>query len=233
MLLSSITAFASVQDTLRIDQSSNIELRKLPKNFKENYTSKEFVYEYNFDAHKKSIWEKFKIWITNKFKEWFGFVDQDKAASFTSNLFKIIYIIVFLLVLYFIIKTLINKEGNWIFGRNSDKINIEVTALDENVLETNYENLIQKAVNASNYRLAVRYYYLKTLKKLAESSKIEWEYEKTNLDYYNEIENKELKSQFQYISYIYNYCWYGEFELNNTAFNDAKTSFKTLFKSIN
>jgi hypothetical protein len=127
---------------------------------------------------------------------------------------------------------LINKEGNWIFGRNSDKINIDVTALDENILETNYEALIQKAVQANNYRLAIRYYYLKTLKKLAEASKIEWEYEKTNLDYYHEIENKELKNQFQYISYIYNYCWYGEFELSDTAFNEAKTSFNTLYKSI-
>lgn len=225
--------FATVEnDSLNVDYSNPIELRKLPENFKEKYTADEFIYEYNLDAHKKSIWEQFKIWLAHKFEEWFSAVDTSNAKNVTNNFIKVIYIIIFLTVLYFIIKTLINKEGNWVFGRNSDKINIQVTDLEEHVLETNYEKLIQKAVNDNNYRLAVRYYYLKSLKKLAQANKIEWEYEKTNLDYYYEIEDSKLQGQFQYISYIYNYCWYGEFELSNVAFNEAKSSFNSLYKSI-
>ena len=32
------------------------------------------------------------------------------------------------------------------------------------------------------------------------------------------LKNIEHKEQFQYISYLYNYCWYGEFEIEEAVF---------------
>jgi len=222
----------SVKDSLSIDKDKELQIRKLPDNFKKNYKGDEFTYEYNFDAQQKSVWEQFKMWLSDKFKEWFGFADSRKAAKFTGNFIKIMYIIIILIVLYFILKTLLNKEGNWVFGRSAAKIDIHATDLDENILITNYDNLITKAKDDENYRLAIRYGYLKSLKKLAESEIIEWDYEKTNSDYYREIKNDDLKRQFQYISYIYNYCWYGEFKLNQIEYLEAENSFNKLINSI-
>ncbi len=222
----------SLKDSIPIDKDKELSIRKLPSNFKENYKGDEFTYEYNFDAQQKSIWEQFKMWLSHKFKEWFGFADTKKASEFTGNFIKIIYIIVILIVLYFIIKTLLNKEGNWVFGRSTAKINIHATNLDENILITDYDNLIIKAKQKEDYRLAIRYSYLKSLKKLAEFDIIEWDYEKTNSDYYREIKNLDLKNQFQYISYIYNYCWYGEFNLNHLEYIEAENSFNKLINSI-
>ncbi|MDP2158837.1 MAG: DUF4129 domain-containing protein, partial [Flavobacterium sp.] len=61
---------------------------------------------------------------------------------------------------------------------------------------------------------------------------IEWDVEKTNSDYLYEIQNPAIKSQFEYVSYLYNYIWYGEFELDEVTFIKAKKAFDTLIHSI-
>jgi len=215
------------------DTISDIKIRQFPKNFKEKYTDEIYKYDYNFDPNNISVWEKFKHWLSQKFKDWFDIVDDKKAAKFTKYFFRTIYILTFIVVLFFILKALLNDEGNWIFGRSSKKIDINATVLKEELLETNFNDLIQKAKDTNDYRLAIRYYYLKVLKALTQNEIIEWDNEKTNYDYYNEIKNDDLKEQFQYISYVYDYTWYGEFNLDKDSFDTAETKFKQLINEIN
>lgn len=215
------------------DSVSTIIIRKFQHNFKEKYTDEAFKYDYNFDPNNLSLWEKFKHWLTQKLKDWFNIVDEKKASNFTNYFFKTLYVIVFLLVLYFIIKTLVNDEGNWIFGRNTQKVNVNATVLKEELLETDFDDLIQKAKEAKDYRLAIRYYYLKTLKIFTQKEIIDWDNEKTNHDYYNEIKDSDLRNEFAYISYIYDYCWYGEFDLDQDAFLNAQAKFNDLINSVN
>ena len=80
--------------------------------------------------------------------------------------------------------------------------------------------------------MAIRYYYLWTLKKLSERNIIEWHVDKTNTDYLYEIQSKELKDNFQYLSYLYNYIWYGEFEMNDITFNQAQKAFEKTLQSL-
>mgnify|MGYP006155083877 FL=1 len=61
---------------------------------------------------------------------------------------------------------------------------------------------------------------------------IEWDVEKTNSDYLYEIKNTSIKSQFEYVSYLYNYIWYGEFELDEVTFVKAKKAFDNLINSL-
>ena len=56
--------------------------------------------------------------------------------------------------------------------------------------------------------------------------------EKTNSDYYNEIQSEKIKFDFKYVSYLYNYIWYGEFELDTDTFDKAKESFIKMIQSI-
>jgi hypothetical protein len=70
------------------------------------------------------------------------------------------------------------------------------------------------------------------LKKLSERNIIEWHVDKTNTDYLYEIQSKELKDNFQYLSYLYNYIWYGEFEMNDTTFNQAQKAFEKTLQSM-
>ena len=67
---------------------------------------------------------------------------------------------------------------------------------------------------------------------MSEKSIIDWNPEKTNSDYLYEIKNDSLKTDFQYASYLYNYIWYGEFEINDTNFLSIKKTFETTLQSI-
>jgi len=66
------------------------------------------------------------------------------------------------------------------------------------------------------------------LKSLSDKNTIEWDIEKTNSDYIREIKDNKLKQDFQFLSYIFEYSWYGEFELNDNDFSKAEAAFLKL-----
>jgi hypothetical protein len=50
--------------------------------------------------------------------------------------------------------------------------------------------------------------------------------------YLYEIKSTGLKTDFQYLSYLYNYIWYGEFEMPDHTFQHAKKAFETTLQSL-
>jgi hypothetical protein len=145
---------------------------------------------------------------------------------------KIIAVLIVVFVIYMIVKAIMNKEGQWIFGRNSDKKGIHYSEIEKNLHLVDFEKLIQKALEADEKRLIIRYYYLWLLKKMSAKQMIVWDIEKTNSDYLYEIKEQSQKEDFAYLSYLYNYIWYGEFELDEATFLKAKTAFEKTIKSI-
>ncbi len=218
-------------DSLNIERSNSVVVkRNFDKNFKTKYQGRQFQYEYTTKAEAISWWERFKIWLIRKLDHFFS--SQKAASHFASGLIKTIYIIALLIAVFFIVKALVNKEGNWIFGRSSDKINVNSSEIEQQLMETDFDILINKAIKKQNYRLAIRYQYLKTLKALSQKEFIIWDFEKTNKDYYYELKDLKIKSQFAFVSYIYNYSWYGEFEVNKSTYDEASQAFEQLFKTI-
>ena len=67
---------------------------------------------------------------------------------------------------------------------------------------------------------------------MSDKNLIEWDVEKTNSDYLYEIKNQAQKDDFSYLSYLYNYIWYGEFELDEATFVKAKNAFEKTIKSL-
>lgn len=102
---------------------------------------------------------------------------------------------------------------------------------EEDINETDFEKLLQLAISNKDYRLATRYFYLATLQKLTKNKKIEYHKDKTNTEYMFELEES-YQEQFSYISYLYNYVWYGEFPVDATKFSTIQKSFTSFIKSI-
>ena len=101
------------------------------------------------------------------------------------------------------------------------------------MIHVDFEKLIQETLTKGDNRLVIRHYYLWILKRLAEKNIIDWHTEKTNSDYLYEIQSTDLRNDFQYLSYLYNYIWYGEFKMNEETFSNAKKSFEKTLKSLN
>lgn len=217
-----------------IQDSVSIDVKPLDKrefgNLKDNYDDNEFIYERSIGN--SGWWTRFKQWLSDVFKNLFDINSDAKAADITDIILKIFYVVIFLLVVFFIVKAIINKEGSWVFGKSSDKSIIPVTDIENNIYDTNFKSLIADAEKENNHRLAIRYYYLWLLKTLSEEEIIDYDVEKTNSDYYLEIENKDTKEEFSYTSYLYNYVWYGEFDIDDAQFEKAKKVFTQFLRRL-
>ncbi len=204
-----------------------------PRHFedlKEKFQGEEFIYERSIEN--SGLWTRFKQWLNDLIRELFNLSSEGQASKVTDFALKIGGVIIFLLVIYFIFKAVINDEGTWVFGKSSEKNIIPVSDIENNIHRTDFKQLIAEAEQDKNYRLAIRYYYLWLLKALTNAEIIAYDVEKTNSDYYNEIVSKPLKNEFSYTSYLYNYIWYGEFDVNQSQFNKAKSAFIKFLNSI-
>ena len=65
------------------------------------------------------------------------------------------------------------------------------------------------------------------------SDMIDWQENKTNQEYIKEIENKTIAKEFQSLTAVFDYVWYGDFPINEESFSFVHKRFehfKTLIK---
>ncbi|WP_431244611.1 DUF4129 domain-containing protein [Flavobacterium sp. P21] len=215
---------------IQID-SATVEPKTFEKKFKERYKGEDFVYEVK--PPEKTLWDDFLEWLARLFSKIFTFSDHKSSVNFVAILFKTLATILVVVFIFLIVKALINKEGQWIFGRNSQKKNIYYSDIEKNIHLLDFEKLIAENIQSGEKRIAIRYYYLWLLKVMAQNNYIDWDIEKTNSDYLYEIKSPAHKEEFTYLSYLYNYIWYGEFEINEPIFLKAENRFKKAIKTFN
>lgn len=217
------------QKDIKVD-NSHIDAVHYPAGLKQKYKSRDFAYDPQL--YEKSIWERFKEWLAGIAQRLFSFSNDGASMSFVEILLKTIAVLIVLFVIYLIARLILNKEGQWVFGRNSDKRILHYDEIEKNIHLVDFAKLIKETIESGENRLAIRYYYLWLLKKLSEKEIIEWDAEKTNTDYLYEIKDENLKSSFSYLSYLYNYIWYGEFDIDEAEFEKAKAVFEKTIKTL-
>ena len=102
----------------------------------------------------------------------------------------------------------------------------------KNIHEIDFDQNIEDAVNGKNYRLAVRLLYLKSLKRLSDSGLIDWQINKTNSVYVNELNHPTKKTEFLKLTHQFEYIWYGEYFLERPGYQHIESSFKEFMKKI-
>lgn len=139
--------------------------------------------------------------------------------------------IILLVALFFTVRFFVRHKGNWFLQKANKQLDdIDINDLDELIRRADFDQMIQSAEKKGDTRQCIRMFYLWLLRDLAEKKEIEWYAQKTNSDYYNEIKDESLKQRFSYLSYLYNYIWYGEFKINDAEYRRAKTEFETYLK---
>lgn len=227
--LPKVAAVKYTEKDIQID-SDTIEARTFSKNFKKKYTDPEFNYEPK--APERSFWDNIKEWIASVLRRIFSFTDAKTSIKVTVILLRVLAVLVIVVVIYFIVKALIDKEGQWIFGKNANKRAVQYSDIEKNIHLLDFKKLIQESIQNGEKRLAIRYYYLWLLKVMAQNNYIEWDIEKTNSDYLYELKSPVFREDFTYLSYLYNYIWYGEFEIDETTFTKAENRFKKSIKTF-
>ncbi|REC49149.1 DUF4129 domain-containing protein [Chryseobacterium pennipullorum] len=200
-----------------------------PKEFKENIPSryKGNEFDYSVSKPRESFWEKLLRKVDRILRGIFGETAFSKSAELTNVLIRLFAIILVGFLLYFIIRYIIGKDGNFIFVKRNKKLNLNVEELHENIHEINFPESIAKFEREGDFRSAIRYQFLLILKKLSDKKLINWNPEKTNRDYAAELKAPHLKSEFSALSYIFDYVWYGEFNIEEENYQKFKNQYQT------
>ncbi len=240
LFLISYSASAQVQDSISVPETQEIvydlDTQKSVQQFdaqKIEAYKKSGDFDYTEYQEQDNWWVQLKKWFNQLWRKSISWLfDVDEVSGFWAFILK--------LLPYFIVIGVLFLLG-WLFMKvnPSDMLlekqaapQIELTDDEDIIQNQDIEQLIKQAVTLNNYRLAIRYYYLFVLKKLSESELIQWESQKTNTDYTKELNDNTIKNQFKVITRLYDFIWYGSFQVNENSYYQAEKEFQAITHQI-
>lgn len=130
-----------------------------------------------------------------------------------------------------------------IFIKNSPRISVSHSInISEQIEETedpdlfttgDLEQHLAKAIEDENYRLAIRIHFLILIKSLQDKELIKWRKEKTNIDYLNELSNKNIQQSLKPLILVFEKTWYANYPISSDVYKSLSLSFNQLNQSIN
>jgi Domain of unknown function (DUF4129) len=193
--------------------------------------------EFNYDVVKSK--PNFLIRIYN----WLGrlvkiflasLFGEREAIGIILYIFKLLPYAVLAATLFILTKLFIKlNRNNLTHGSIAQKGTVKVLD-DETIIQTkDLDSWLDKAIVEGNYRLAIRFEYLKILQQLSFYKLIDWEVQKTNLDYYNELTNNQLKPIFKESTQLYDRVWYGNFSVDRSHYSSLKAVLDKFLNTLN
>jgi hypothetical protein len=120
-----------------------------------------------------------------------------------------------------------------VFRRRAKKITAEEgEEAAEDIFALNYETEIAKALSAKDFRLAVRLWYLQTLKELSDKGLIEYRFGRTNSHYVSQLVNTNYCHSFARLTRAFEYTWYGQFSLSPETYEMMQADFQNFKKAL-
>ena len=226
------TATVSPHDKIRYDTTNNLT----PVEFKE-HRIEEYKQDKDFnyleEKQQKTWWQEFKEWINQKYQQFLRWLFGDyDAGSIFGFIIKLVPYMLLIGVICLIIWlfTRMNPGKNILQQPQTAKVHLDDE--EEIIQNADIPSLINTAIENGQYRMAVRYYYLQALKELDLKNFIEFEAQKTNNDYISEITNEQLNRLFRKGTRVYNFIWYGDFQVSKEDFLLAEKGFSELNSTI-
>lgn len=194
----------------------------------------EKAFNYLTEIGTDSWWTKFKRWLGLKYGQLIEWLFGDYEANS--------WVAFFLMLLPYIIIGVVIGLIIWLFIRLNPGPSLlgepEASAVyfteDEKLVQSaDLSSLIEAAIAAGDYRLAVRYYYLKLLKLLHNKKMINYEFQKTDTEYLAELRDEAFRTPLKRIMRIYDFIWYGNFPVSEKEFVMAQDYFRSIESSLN
>jgi hypothetical protein len=142
----------------------------------------------------------------------------------------IIYILMAAALCYAFYKTVITNKFYLFYS--SPKKSIVPEGSNEDIYKGDFDIKINGAFELHNYRLAIRYMYLKSLKLLDLAGTIELNAHGTNEGYELQLRGTKFSKDFKYLTQVYEYIWYGGFTISKIHAENITEKFQSFYLSI-
>lgn len=206
-------------DSVAVDTHGTLYPKQGLDQLDKKYKGAEFDYSSEVGSSQNLI-ERFFTWLGTLLRDNF---DIHVSPGILTFMKWVIYLAMGGLVLFLIVRLLANENMQTLFVKKAKDVNM--TLKEQHIETVNFDKLLQIALKESNYRQAVRYQFLKFLSALSEQHLIDWQYEKTNSDYEQELKNVALREKFKRLVFLYDHIWYGEQTINQMGYHMVVSDF--------
>ena len=182
----------SIADSPQTEASGTSQEARDFDELKINKFRSDSEFQYNIDhSQKKNLWDRILAWLTEFILELFYRGGNSMLGKF------IFYGIMISAIVYTILKLLKANPVGFLV-KSTDRLDYNVTG--EDIHSISFDEQITTALEAKNYKLAIRLYYLFALKNLTDREIIQWKPGKANQEYVYEIRKGKLRTSFVELS---------------------------------
>lgn len=151
-------------------------------------------------------------------QEWFArLIGSGATADIFNILIRVLVVVAFI---YLIIKVFGIEVTTVFKPKKAQKLPYQVS--EEQLNDIDFDQEISLALREEQWRFVVRLTYLCALKLLAASEAVTVKKGKTNREYLYELSGKDGAYDFERLSFIFDYTWYGHFEANDAIVAQAQ-----------
>ena len=163
----------------------------------------------NYTVKPPSIWEHMSWWFQNLLQRLFL---NPNTPLYTRILYYLILILVIGAALFYVVK--LKYAGA--LSPESSAYKSGVQGLKE-TKEEDFDRLISESLEGKNFKLAIRYLYLKTLVMLSKKELVKLREWKSPYDYERELKS-DAATSYKELARLFEYVWYGDFEAGEGEF---------------
>lgn len=173
------------------------------------------AYQYNRDlmTSENNLSEWLTRWLRELLQKIFG-------THFSEQYIEAVFIGIAILMLLLVVWFLYRKRPE-LFMRT--RTNRQQTALGEETIDgIDFPTRTAEALAKGDYREAIRWVYLHTLKHLSDSGRLNWKPFKTPTEYLYEVTSAEIQVPFRNLTRAFLQVRYGNFEASESLFREMK-----------
>ena len=179
------------------------------------------------DEETFSLWDQFTDWLYRVLEWIFEQINFTPGPGFFNFMSVLPYVLIALglglmVYLFYRLSPNLRKPAHKPLGA------VTLTGDAAAIEQLDLDKLLQESIDAGNTRAAVRYTYLIALRSLSQRERIRLENDKTNREYQKELGNTPEREPFDQIVRIYNYVWYGGFDVPDGSYDAMRRSYERL-----
>ncbi|AXY78276.1 DUF4129 domain-containing protein [Paraflavitalea soli] len=205
--------FTPVQPELRIVPDSSVNKLK---------RDEAFAY-----ANDSAYWTKKAKEPVKREKGFWDYFYEFFSGSGVRTVTYIILGVIFVLIIYRIIVV-----NNLFMTAASRRRKEGVQELENEIDDNDFDGKIQAAIQERDFRAAIRFMYLKSLRSLNDKGWIRYHAQGTNYEYISQVHPYGVGNEFRFLTHVYEYVWYGEFALSEEQFNRVHQNFQHFFNAV-
>ena len=165
----------------------------------------------SYVATPPSVWERLSWWFQSMLQRIFL---NPNTPWLTQIAYYLIVVAVLGLATFYIIRL---RYGG---GMTADYQSFtSVTGMDTSNVE-DFDNLLTNALEQQNYKLAIRYIYLRSLASLARRDMIMLKDWKSPYDYSQELQG-DIASTYMEMARLFEFVWYGDFAAGKKEYDEG------------